>query len=153
MEQKSKKIDIKIIIIVIVVIIAIVEGIFIFASNKGTNAMTIEEMLEIAQDHTGETISFFRRLEDNKALAETQKNKIFKIDGEISEIEKDYCTFFDGQSPSIQIKIYLEQDILVNLKKGQSITIVGTLSNITTEPKGMTYFCIFEIKDCYLLEG
>lgn len=36
MEQKSKKIDIKIIVIVIVVIIAIVEGIVIFASNKQT---------------------------------------------------------------------------------------------------------------------
>lgn len=36
MEQKSKKIDIKIIVIVIVVIIAVVEGIVIFASNSGT---------------------------------------------------------------------------------------------------------------------
>jgi len=37
MEQKSKKIDVKIIIIVIVVIIAIVEGIVIFTSNKPTS--------------------------------------------------------------------------------------------------------------------
>ena len=36
MEQKSKKIDVKIIVIVIVVIIAVIEGIVIFASNSGT---------------------------------------------------------------------------------------------------------------------
>lgn len=40
MEQKSKKIDVKIIIIVIVVIIAIVEGIVIFASNNKDNKET-----------------------------------------------------------------------------------------------------------------
>ena len=35
MEQKSKKIDVKIIIIAIIVIVAIVEGIVILANNKG----------------------------------------------------------------------------------------------------------------------
>lgn len=153
MEQKSKKIDVKIIVIVIVVIIAVIEGIVIFASNNesGTSKkMTKNEMLEIAKDKT--SMSFFRTLQENKALAETQKNKIFKIQEKISQIEKDYCTFYDGTTPPIQIKIYLDPNILVNLKTGQSITIVGTLSNITTEQKGMTYFCIFELKDCYLLE-
>lgn len=36
MENKSKRIDVKIIIIVIITIIAIVEGIVIFTSNSGT---------------------------------------------------------------------------------------------------------------------
>lgn len=81
MEQKSKKIDVKIIIIIIVTIIAIIEGIVIFASNKLTPGESKKETksplvsmaeiktsnwLEIKQKNFKEIISINAETIENK---------------------------------------------------------------------------------------
>ena len=167
MEQKTKKIDIKIIIIVAITIIAVIEGIFLFTSNKENNketeqvkVMTKEEMLEVAEDiseieekKTPQTNSYFIDLDKNMAMAEMQKGKIFLMNDKIANIEKDYCEYSYG---TIKVRLYLPVATLTTLKTGNYIKVVGQLTDITKEQQmvaGMSYEdTIFEFKNCYFIE-
>lgn len=59
MEQKTKKIDIKIIIIIAITIIAVIEGIFLFTSNRENNKETIKGL------SASQCIGKWERIENN----------------------------------------------------------------------------------------
>lgn len=160
MEEKKKKSKLMIIIpIVVVVIIAIVVIGFIAFTN---NTMSKEKMLEIAQDYTGrnernvyKTNDYFLGLANNMANAENQKGNIFKMQGIVDNIEKDYCEFVYG---STKIRMYLATEELSTLKKDENvICVVGKLKDVKKEDAEFTanfnkYDTIFEFKNCYLVE-
>lgn len=152
MEQKSKKIDVKIIVIIAIVVLAVI-GIVIFASNKGTpgelkeKELSKEQMLEVAESKTG---AYFKELGENKALAETQINNIFKISGVTYNIENNNVEIVVGDDTIC--KMYLPKEELVTLKRNQYITVVGKLSNFSTKDLLLTKMAYFEFKNCYIVE-
>lgn len=143
--------------IIVVVIIAII-GIVFIKSNK---TMTKEQMLELAIDYSGtdeknanRTNKFFIELSHNMANAETQKGKIYKIDGIVNKIEKDYCEFDYGL---VVVRIYLPSEVLANFTKGTTkICVVGELTNIIKEQTTIAGYnsdeTIFVFGNSYFLE-
>jgi len=162
MNQKTK-----IIIAVVIIIVAVVGiiGIVVFTSEnkeeQQAKVMTKEEMLEVAEDLTiidndkiDKTSHYFVELSNNIANAELQKGKIFKINGKVDTIEKDYCIMSFGIP---NLKLYLPMGQLSLIKKDSNITVVGQLTDITKEQQmimGMTYDNIFfEFKNCYFISN
>ena len=66
MNQKTKKIDIKVIVIVAITIIAVIEGIFLFTSNKGNSKEDNTETLT-----TEQCIGTWKLKESNSAYLPT----------------------------------------------------------------------------------
>lgn len=167
MEQKTKKLDFKIVIIVIVVIIAIVEGIVIFTSNKETpkvskaKDLNKDAMLQIAQDKTtmGTGMAknynnYFYELSTNNAKAESEKGKYFIVQDKVNSIEKDYAVL--GLVSTLHFKVYLSNDELIKLKSGDKVKFVGRLEDIEKQ-QIMDYgnsitSTSFIFKNCYLLD-
>ena len=109
--------------------------------NESQNSeMTREEMLEVAQE-----IKIFDVYEDyfeNKAKGEeTYLNNVYKISDYITSIESEYIEMSGFQ-------IYLERDVLVTLKTGQKITIVGEINNISQADTTHN----FEMKTAYFVD-
>lgn len=145
-KEKKKKSKLMIIIPIVIVIIIAIVGIVVFISNADpTKGMTKEEMLKVAES---KTVTYFKELNNNAALAETQKGKIFKIYGKIYNITKDHVEIADSDT---MLKIYLSKEELINLKKDQYITVVGSLNNISTINFG-EQIMFFKFKNCYLIE-
>ena len=154
MEKEKKKLSLKIIIpiVVAIVVIAII-GIVVFTSSKGTHnkvaeEMTKEEMLEVAEEKTGE---YFQELGENEALAETQINNIFKISGVTYNITSDNVEIVVGDDTIC--KMYLPKEELSTLKKNQDITVVGKLTKFSTKNLVLTKVAYFEFKNCYIVDN
>lgn len=116
MENKTKKIDIKIIVIVIVTIIAIVEGIVIIASNKGNNTKTLT---------TEQCIGTWKNKESNSAYlptltlykggtgeAQTSDRKTILIQWKIEDNVLRLDTSFTGSYTSAYI---IENNTMINV--------------------------------------
>lgn len=145
MEQKKKKINIKILVLIAIVVLAII-GIVAVIKQDPTKKMTKDQMLQVAES---KTLSYFQELTDNTALAETQKNKIFKIYGKIYNIENNHVEIAEKCT---MLKIYLPKEELAKLKKDQYISVVGSLNNISTKNILGLKTMFFDFKNCYLLD-
>ena len=149
MEQKTKKLNFKIIISIVVAIgIIAVIGILVFKSNISTTSqMTKEEMLQVAEEKKG---TYFQELGQNTALAENQINRIFKISGVTYNIGKDNVEIVVGDDTIC--KVYLTREDLITLNKNQDITIVGQLSSFNVKNLILTKLAYFEFKSGYIIE-
>lgn len=147
MDQKKKKINVKIVVPIIIAIVVIaVVGIVVVTKQDPTTKMTKDQMLEVAES---KTLAYFQELTDNTALAETQKSKIFKIYGKVYNIENNHVEIAEKCT---MLKIYLPKEELATLKKDQYITVVGSLNNISTKNILGLKTMFFDFKNCYLLD-
>ena len=148
MEQEKKKLNLKIIIPIIIAIgVLAVVGIAFFMGSKQLKKMSKEEMLEIAQEITTKDIYEDFGINEKNAR-EKYIGNIYKYTGVVKEVGDNYVSL-DSQSNHIgeYKKIYLSEEELKQVYKGQSITVVGKITKIS----GNAYFksAYFEMKDAY----
>ena len=89
-----------------------------------------EKMLEQSQELNWETIE--KSISDNKAKAiEDYENKLFNYTASVMRIEETYCTVSELKNTSSpSVKVFLDNETLCEIQKGNLIKIVGTLKDI-----------------------
>lgn len=101
-----------------------------------------EEILEQSQELNWETIE--KSISDNKAKAiEDYENKLFNYTASVMNVEEKYCIVSElKSSTSPLVKVYMDNESLCEIHKGDLITIIGSLKNIDTK----------EIKDAVIIK-
>lgn len=138
MEEKKKYI--MPVILVIVIIIAIIEGIVIITMNNKYNPvsneqkqgkMSKEEMLAIAETLTEEQI--YQAFDVNEKNAKDKYiGNIYKYTGIVKEVGNDFVALDDTTThQGAYKKIYLSENELKAVSKGQSITVIGRITAIS----------------------
>ena len=118
-------------------------------STQAANSMTKEEMLEVAELadlYDIHTACFENVLSAKQAYC----GKILNIRAEINEIKMESIVFTTGETDII---VYLPEEDIVNLKRGQLVTIVGITNEDITEGTSTMGFpkSIFTMEQAYLV--
>lgn len=102
-----------------------------------------EKMLEQSQELDWEVIE--KAVADNKAKAvEEYENKLFNYTASVMQIEEDYAIVSELENTSSpQIKVFFDQETLVEIQKGNLIKFVGILKDV--EEKELSESVIVEI--------
>lgn len=118
-------------------------------STQAANSMTKEEMLEVAELadlYDIHTACFENVLSAKQAYC----GKTLNIRAEINEIKMESIVLTTGETDII---VYLPEEDIVNLKRGQLVTIVGITNEDITEGTSIMGFpkSIFTMEQAYLV--
>lgn len=93
------------------------------------NKNSVDNMVKEADILDWEDVS--KTVRDNGAKAEDYNDKLYIYTGEVYSIEEDYCQL-EYTNP---IMVYLDKETLKSLNKGDIITVVGTMKDVSDFPK------------------
>lgn len=114
----------------------------VFSLTSCTGEKSPEKLLSESQELNWETIA--KTSSENKAKAiKEYEGKLFNYTASVMSIEEHYCVVSElKSSDSPSVKIYLENEDLYQLKKGDLIKVVGKLRDIE----------IYEISSAVIIE-
>lgn len=100
--------------------------------SGGGSTMTTEEMLEVAA--TLDPSGFYEAVSENKLRAEDDYvGNIYAFTNFVYRIEDDHAEIGPSKQASIRgdaLRVYLPEDELKSLSKGEKITVVGELTSL-----------------------
>lgn len=128
MEQKKKKINIKILVLIAIVVLAII-GIIAVIKQDPTKKMTKDQMLQVAEELNIGNL--------NKEIAENQARVKDKYIGNIYKYSMYINNITDQYVEMGSFKVYLQPDELKKLSKNKKITVVGKIDNISIDTSKM----------------
>lgn len=82
-----------------------------------------QESIDISKAISATPTKVYDDVKDNEARA---KQNVYRVTGAIDSIKGDYLTIDS-------LKVYLPSSDLANMSKGNTITFVGTISNVSSE--------------------
>ena len=117
-------------------------------NTQAANSMTKEEMLEVAElaDLYDIHTACFKNVLSAK---QTYCGKVLEIKAQVNEIKSDSIIFTTGQTGII---VLLPEEDILNIKRGQWITIVGMTDDDIIEETNMGLpYSSFTMKQAYLV--
>lgn len=100
-----------------------------FEDNTSTREQTLDELLATAIELDGYEI--YQEYKNNKVkVASDYQGKACLVSGSIDAIETDHIVVTYS---NLKVNVYLPTDEIIELEKGQGVTVVGILENMGVE--------------------
>lgn len=150
--------NLKLMIIIAIVVVAIIGiiGIVVLTSvskkNQQEKVMSKEEMLEVAEELKFNEV--VENMKENQIRAQEKYiENIYKFNCFVSSIENNYIIYQGDENEYLEMKIYLNDEELKKINKGDGITIVGKINNLGYSKKTsmMLEYIECEVKNAYVI--